>query len=467
MLSRRIRLLALVATIALLTAATATVAQRRRTLQPSPMLTGPVGNNATSADVTSPSPHRINEVSMLVSSLLIRRFWEPRLLCAYMAYPTGTEHPYTVKVAVGYVSSTTTWTNETPPLPAGLTDGGDPVLASNPVDAGFHPMRIYLAARAWDNNSGNDEIMVWHRNVTAPYWVTEAEIAYNSDSGVAVDNPAVAVSQYGPTLGHAYLAYLEKGATHKIHFYRNAGTDTWTEVQPFGQPVYSAPSGTSLNSLRLDVDPGSGTIYLTWVDWTAGRIKVMTSSDGGTNWSGPVQNNQATFVKGGEWVVNYPNGYLSPTFVSTAFNTYDQSLAVVYHRRKAATPDDSEVVMEKFQFGAFSGAQPVSGYTAHSQWQGAVDCSSADGKCLVSYYDHDPGEMSYSKYKVYSRLMNPDGTPVSPASDVPLYDLSDASSFLTNRMEYHDVFYYNGQWLSSNVISPPGQNTSDVWVVFQ
>jgi len=423
-------------------------------------------SNASSGD----APHRINEVSMLVSTRWIRRFWEDRLFCAFMAYPSSTEFPYLIKVAIGIVSSGTTWSVLSPPLPTGLFDQGDPALAANPGASGFHPRRTYLAGRSWDPGSGKDEITVWHLDGVDTAWAINADIGYNTSTGIAADNPAIAVSQYSTSLGHVYLAYIEKGGPQQIvHFYRNPGTDVWSEALLNGVPVYS--NSDALNSLRLDVDPTGvrNTIYLSWVDWTAGTVNVMTSTDGGDHWTGPQANTASTFINSNQFIVNY-NAIFSPTFLGSAFNPYDGSLAVVYHRRKTPGLYDSEVLMEKYSTASgFSGAQVVSSLSSQDdRWQPAVDCSSTTGRCMVAYYDHPSGDPSDTKYNVYDRLVESNGASVTGENDVLLYGTaSDASSLLSHRMEFHDVFYYNGQWLTADVVATPSENTSDVVVTFQ
>jgi hypothetical protein len=455
--------------IILLMLATASLADSRGLGQSAvPQLASATASNATSAD----APHRINEVSMLVSPVLVRRFWNDRLFCAFMGYPSTTEHPYAIKVAIGIISPTTTWTIETPPLQPGYSDEGDPVLASNPTDSGFHARRLYLAGRSWNSQTGDDQITVWHRDGAYTGWNFNTGIGTNS-TGIAVDNPTIAVSQYSGRLGHVYVAYIEKGgAQQRVHFYRNPGTDSWSEALPDGtNPVYTASASATLNSTRMDVDPASGTIYLSWLNWASGTVTVMTSSDGGDHWSS-LSKAVGTFVPPGTGYAACPGCVFAPSFLASTFNAADGSLALVYHLRKSTGDYSSEVMMLRYTIASgFGTPQVVSALgSSDDRWQGAVDCDTT-GKCVVSYYDHHPAtypDPETPSYNVYDRRVNADGTAIPGESDTLLYGTaSDASSFLSHRMEYHDVLYYNGQWLTADVIAPPNQPTSDVFVTFQ
>jgi len=430
--------------------------------------------NASQAD----SPHRINEVSMIA----VPTFDYPSrtlidyVYAAYMRYPTATDSPYSIKVASGKMAGGG-WTQSTLPLPYWADNAGDPVLASNPTSFEYAPNRMYLAGRTWVGSTPHtDQISVWtlHADYYLPQWTFQAGLGF--DPGVFdthdVDKPAIAVSTYAGTRGHAYLIYLRVGGgeASTIQFSRNTFNDTWDSPHA----VYTAPSTSdALQGIRLDVDPGTGLLYLSFLNWTAGTVNVRVSSDEGTTWSPLYTTPAAGLLTNNNGFVSCSGCIFSPSFLMSTFNGGANSLALVYHRRRpGGGAFNSEVVMRQFYLpaGCFSPEVRVSGLNAeqpslHDQWQGAVACAN-DGTCVVSYYDHLATEGTI--YRLYDRRVNNDGTPLRFENDVLLHSpASNAGSFVSNRMEYHDVFQRNSVWYTVGVISTPSENTSDVWVTSQ
>jgi hypothetical protein len=373
-------------------------------------------------------------------------------------------------------------------MPGGYTDAGDPVMASNPTSSGFHPRRLYLAGRTWNNNT--NQITVWHRENIVGTWSIDTGIG-NVNHGA--DKPAIAVSQASNTYGHVYMAYIETYLVevspnvfkiqYVIHLFKNAsdgnGNDDWREVRPSGQAIFTPPIEQPVMGPRVDVDPGSGTIYLSWLNWTTNKVHVMVGDNVGIGtadgtWSMPQLDNETTttFLTNNGGGVS-PSGVFSPSFAMSSFNAATGSLALVYHRRKIGTTDTSEVVMRSYNRSTgFTVPRAIStlGGT-HVQWQGAVACRASDGTCVVSYYDHDTDAPIGTDYNAYDRRVYGDGAPIPGEGDVPLYpQTSNASVFVSSRMEYHDVAYWNlnGQWVTANVIALSGDaRNSDVIVTLQ
>ena len=95
--------------------------------------------------------------------------------------------------------------------------------------------------------------------------------------------------------------------------------------------VYHAPPFTALNNIfpSLAVDPVNGNLYATWTDQHG--IKVSSSTDNGTTWSGPVTVSTATTTvmpwvaaRGGKVdVVYYATSASSIDDTSAVWNVYD------------------------------------------------------------------------------------------------------------------------------------------------
>lgn len=460
----------LAAAVVIVMAASATViAARRGPADTRLRVATDIANPTYTANVTSgDGMHGVNEVAMVVGptwSHAYRGLVDMGYV-AFMRNPISLSDSSTVVLARGQPLSGAVWQLINPPMISPYNRAGDPVLAVVPGGIGApNANRVYLAARTWQSGTLADEISVWYIDGCCGSSTLTYQAGFvPSVASDMVDKPAIAVSSHSGSLGYIYLAYLRAGDPMTIWFARNPGGNTWTTPTQ----AYDNPSAHSLQGTRVDVDAATGTIYLSWVDRTIHTVNVRTSTDLGASWSAVSSAYVgAALLTNSDNIVGGGGGYVfSPSLLSSSFNSADQSLALVYHRRKGTS--GAEVVMQRFKQGSFDPPQIVSGLGAgHVQWQGAVACGT-DSTCVVAYYDHsdaDPG----AQYKIYSRRVSATGTSIGEG-DTTIYDtLSDPSWFDLHRMEYHDVYYRNGRWYSANVfqsaIGNPG--TADVLFTYQ
>jgi hypothetical protein len=489
--------LTVTALIALLLAGATLIAARgSRRLTPAPLFTTLGVSNATQSD---PIYHGINETAVVVQPFFnknLRRNVDNGIV-AYMRYQTGNFIP-TVRVATT-TSFATPW-SLAPALDlsefhAGqqisyFSQSGDPALAANPSDAPttFHSRRVYVAARMWTANN-EDQIGVWYTdgNPTSA-WSIYPGINYNdrqSGNNFLNDKPAIVVSRNAQTSGMVYLAFVRSTSPDnpdiplEIQLWRlghpNDPVDTWTKAST---PVIGTTSPRQVpQTPRLEVDPATGTLYLAWLDWGTNNLAFMvspgpTGRGGAGTWLGPFSTPTGT-LNGPSGTVCRPGGgscfIAAASFLFTSFNSADSTVAVAYHRRKAGTTNDAEVVMRRFSFnpgagtGSFTGEHVVSDSSSHNQWHPAVACD-ANGTCLVTYYDYSPADAGY---RVYGRKVAADGTPLE--TEQLLFGTtgySEPARFDSSRIEYPSIFYNNGTWYPAFLwgSASTGEMQSDVYV---
>lgn len=447
-------------------------------LRPAPdlLLSSPL----TNASLDDASGHSLIETSVIVSPTTPASGSVDIGYCAYMRFGT----PITVLVSSGHPGDASWTANNLPTSNETLFNNfGDPVLASNPSPSGNNHNRVFLATTAFQTVSGTqNQIIVWRNEGDNSHsWVKDGEFDYNANSTFFDDKPAIAVSN---NLGWVYLAYLKTGTPETVRFCRRTSDAGWDAPMT----VYTTSNNEAVQGTRVNVDQSTGTIFISWLNWTTNTVNVMVSTDGGSNFSGPYTSDPVgVLLKNGAALINSPNqgssAVSSPSFLSTSVSASSHSLVLVYHRRRA-TNFDSEIVMQRFDPAnlgppahGFNTPVPFPDALNHpagdirDRWQGAVACA-ADATCVVSYYDHSTLEEPNSVfYKVYARRMTDTGMPIAGEDAQLVYGPQSSHAFYGGGqlfMEYQDLFYRNGTWYSASLVTLTRQGeqstTSDVVV---
>jgi len=319
-----------------------------------------------------------------------------RTVASYIKYESAS-------VAHIHYASTTdfsTFTRGTMPMPGGYALSGDPFMDENPYSGGVAPNRIYCVGMAFNNAEQNapNAIAVWHSDPSDNgNFTAAATIADNRGAGYFLDKPAMAVSWHNSTdLGYVYLAYVSYDYVNSNSAIVVArSTDGGASFPQKTVIAYRPNSNAAVANPQIVVAPGTGYVYVLWVDFGLNQIQMARSTDNGVTFGAHEVAASGTMSTG-----NLNGGIRAETVPMARFNAAANSVDVVWHDNGA---NGTEVEYAyKDTTGWHRPSLPVTQFTANDQFMPAIDYNGS-GNIVITYYDRhaDPTNTAYRAYEAY------------------------------------------------------------------
>lgn len=183
----------------------------------------------------------------------------------------------------GYARSTDggfTWTDMgAPRTPLNVVHAvfGDPVVEMDRRPTG--PVRTYLA-NLGETRTGRSIIAVHRTNNYGTTWVRAANASPRARASEFQDKEWMAVNtSNGPGGGNVYVCWTRFGGAGRIQFSRSTnGGRTFVQL---GEPGLSG--GATVQGCAVDVDVGTGRVYVAWADFGRNAIRMRISNDHGAS----------------------------------------------------------------------------------------------------------------------------------------------------------------------------------------
>jgi hypothetical protein len=183
-------------------------------------------------------------------------------------------------------SSPGTWIT-TPEILSDRSRVGDPILAEHPYVAGFNPQTVYCVTTNYDLNpsnpfvTGDSAITVWQNSGSG--W-TSQDVDFRSwDKFWFLDKPSITVSTNPATHGTVYVAYRESplgvnGNPAAILVAMENETTGGQFLQRARVPMpTSYPGSQYVNDATLAVDPSTGYVWVSYIDWYTTRSRSSST----------------------------------------------------------------------------------------------------------------------------------------------------------------------------------------------
>jgi hypothetical protein len=305
---------------------------------------------------------------------------------------------------IHYASTTdfSTFTRGTMPMPGGYSLSGDPFMDENPYSGGVAPDRTYCVGIAFNDifnpQNAPNAIAVWHSDPSDNgNFTAAATIADNRGAGYFLDKPAMAVSWHNSTdLGYVYLAYVSYDYVNSNSAIVVArSTDGGASFPQKTVIAYGPNSAAAVANPQVVVAPGTGYVYVLWVDFGLNQIQMARSTDFGATFGAHEVAASGTMSTG-----NLHGGIRAETIPMARFNSTANSVDVVWHDNGA---NGTEVEYAyKDTTGWHRPSLPVTQFTANDQFMPAIDFNGA-GNIVITYYDRhaDPTNTAYRAYEAY------------------------------------------------------------------
>jgi len=323
-----------------------------------------------------------------------------RTTSTFIDYDTAS----TPRIHYATTTNFSTFARGTLPLPAGYNLTGDPLMDENPYTGGIAGLRMYTVGIAFNdiNNPQNaaNAIALWHSDpADNGAWTAAASIVDNRGAGYFIDKPDVAVSWHnGTDLGYVYVAYTSYDFVNNNTAIVVARSVNGGATFPQKTVVAYGPgpnTGDAVANPQVVVAPGSGAVYVIWVDFGAGDLRMSRSLDFGVTWG-------AHEIAGTGVMTGNLNGSIRAETVPMArYNSVANSINLVWHDRGANGTAEVEYAY-KDSTGWHRPALPIVQFTANDQFMPALDFNVA-GNVVVTYYDrhNDPSNFVYRAYEAY------------------------------------------------------------------
>lgn len=347
-------------------------------------------------------------------------------------------------------------------MPTGYTISGDPWMSSNPYAAGVRPKTMYTAGSTYNKSGGfltaPTSIRLWSSDFGGEAWSNGgSQVQVDNTSGYLLDKPEVSVSHHTNTLGHTYVVYLrvnqadEAQNSIRVRRSRTGGArsfslPTWDPEVLIAEGLVTGPQ-VAVNSL-------TGAVYVLWVDYTAKKIKMRTSTDGAQTFG--AAEDVASFVPAGSngcCVIN--GGIRAITLPHLRYNSAADRLSVIWHAAESSTTTTKTDLFYTSRTPTGAWSAPVQYSRGNDQFMPAIDYAGS-GNLLATFYDrqHDPNNKLYREAYLY---ISPTGSVLTPVGTLTGSD-SDPTSYFIG--DYQMVFYWTfadgARWNASWTKKPSG-----------
>jgi hypothetical protein len=326
-----------------------------------------------------------------------------KFLQTFDVYPQGV---YRFRNYFATTTNFSTWTRGMLPMPAGYTQSGDPYMDENSYTSGIAPLRKYVAGIIFqDNDNGPpNAIGVWHSDDGGLTWSLPTLAVVNTGGFILLDKPSLYVSQWSGDLGAVFVAYIrvdntqQQGATNTLYVVRS--TD--------GGITFSAPVQVTASRFIEDpivlTSPFGDKVYVVWVDYALGAIRMSTSTESLASWTAPETGATGSFVGA---VVNgiqqTPNlnggsGVRAATIPMARYNWVDNSLGVVWHEYESPSSPKTDVFFVSKDSSGWHPKKRINPTTLNDQFMPGFDFDTT-GRFMVTYYDRsqDPNNLLYKE----------------------------------------------------------------------
>jgi|GEM_PF-1196369 len=320
-----------------------------------------------------------------------------RTVTSYIQYEGGT----TPRIHYASTTDFSTFQHGAMPVPGGYSFTGDPFMDENPYAGGVAGYRTYCAGMAFNSGEQNapNAIAVWHSDPSDNgSWTASPTIADNRGAGYFLDKPALAVSWHNSTdLGYVYLAYVSydyvnlNTAIVVARSVDGGATFPLKTVVAYGQ---APATNHGVANPQIVVAPGSGAVYVIWLDFGANQIQMARSTDFAATFGAHEVAANTTLTTG-----NLTGGIRAETVPMARYNSVTNSILLVWHDT-TANGTNVEYAYKDIN-GWHNPASPVQ-FTANDQFMPAVDFNGA-GNVIITYYDRhaDPANTAYRAYEAY------------------------------------------------------------------
>jgi hypothetical protein len=330
-----------------------------------------------------------------------------RTVTSYIQYENGTDP----RIHFASTTDFSTFLRGAMPAPTGYAISGDPFMDENPYAGGVAGNRMYCVGIAYNNianpQSAANAIAVWHSDPSDNgNWTASATIADNRGSGYFLDKPAMAVSWHNSTdLGYVYLAYVSYDYVNNNSAIVVARSVDGGASFPLKTVIAYGPGPLTNNVVanpQIIVAPGSGAVYVIWLDFGAGNIQMARSTDFGVTFGAHEIAASGTLSTG-----NLNGGIRAETVPMARYNSVTNSILLVWHDVGANGTTEVEYAYKDVN-GWHRPASPIVQFTANDQFMPAVDFNAA-GNVIVTYYDrHADG--TNTAYRAYEAYLTASGT---------------------------------------------------------
>ncbi|MEO8216840.1 MAG: sialidase family protein [Acidobacteriota bacterium] len=368
-------------------------------------------------------------------------------------------NPLTARIQFASTTNFSTFAGGQLSLPGGYSLTGDPLMAINPYTGGIAPTREYCSGIAF--NSGNpgstpNAVAVWHSDDGGASW-SSPTIADSRGSGYFLDKPAIAVSWHTGSLGYVYVAYASwdyvSNNTAIVVARSTDGGASFAQktVVAYGQ----GPTGLPLANPQIVVAPGTGYVYVIWVNFATNDIRMARSTDFGVSYGAH------DVVASGSLTRSSPalNGGIRASTVPMArFNTPSNKIVVVWHENGSQGTDVKYAYKPCTSVCNSYGWEQkklITQYTANDQFMPALDFN-ASGNMVVTYYDRH-SDSNNLLYRDYYSFINPTGTRLQNDQQISTFDSNPTTpqTFQGFIGDYKDIW----DWAFSD-----GEKATAAWI---
>jgi hypothetical protein len=363
------------------------------------------------------------------------------------------------------------------PIPLGYNVSGDPLMSENPYPGGIAALRRYCAGLVYNNNDLRNPqnypnaIGVWHSDMTDNgYWTANPAIADSRPSGYFLDKPAIAVSLHnGGDLGYVYLAYVSQDYVNSnsaivVALSTNGGaTFPQKTVVAYG-PLPTPQNNNGLANPQIVVDPGTGTVYVLWVDFGARNIQMAASTNFGAGFG--AHEIAGTGVHIGSIPPGGSPGLRAETAPMARFDWYTNPSKIIltWHADGTSGTDILYAYRDTSGWHRVS-STPTTGvqFTANDQFMPAIDFNTL-GNVVITYYDRHADNTNTS-YRTYEAYLTPTGTRIDATDqDLSRFDSTPPlNSFIGDYQDVWDWPFSGGEKATSSWVGISA-GTFDIWL---
>ena len=219
------------------------------------------------------------------------------------------------------------------PMPTDIQyqNSGDPIVAANVYSGGVWGKRIYCVGGLFTSAANNgfyyipSGIGLWHSDDGGQNWSYPSGVAWSSGGGLFDDKPTMAVSYYFQTLGDVYVSWIVRNLSD------GNSSSLWVSRSTDGGASFENPAVVTFDNVEnpaLAVDSNSGTIYVVWVNFRYGDIRMASSS--GTRGSA-LYFGAHSVVSSGIFTGSRPGISRAGTVPAARYNFIANRLMVVWH----------------------------------------------------------------------------------------------------------------------------------------
>ncbi len=399
-------------------------AGQSRLFIPAPLLTGETPANVTDGWVLTDNQDA--EPTVIALDRTVNQVTYTNTITAAMTYEP---HTFTANIFAHSSSSVppANFKHTELPIPADVNGNpeynntGDPLLAANVYGSGVWPKRVYCSGMLFSatGDTGTfylpSAIGLWHSDDGGQAWSAPSGVAWQNGGGLITDKPSIAVSYHSGTLGYVYVSWTVRDTRSG----QGANSQLWVSRSKDGGATFEQPvvvTWDNVNDSALAVDSNTGTVYIVWVNFRFGDIRVAQSI--GT--SPALAFGAHSIVSSGGLVTFVAGGLRAPTVPMARYNWIANRLMVMWHGVNSQTqgidifysfyPCTSECNTYGWQ------TVPEAQDKTRDQFQPGFDYDRY-GDVVASFYSRRDDSSNILYYE-YVTKFHADGTSVTGVNDV-------------------------------------------------